>query len=443
MSNIDDPTNLTHLSDLVNQYVVSKNLDLEAIERDMIGTTGTKKLPNIDPNTAYGSTVSELAREIGINLNNNLNMENFDEPYTRSISKQKDVVAPAKQTYTETYNNNEFDEIDELDNTNMIATTNDTVNDPGSLVETLKQQYSENKIEAPDVYNNSPRKSPESTVKKQPLRARNIEHNYYDQQYQQYQPDNNYQNENYYQQPAQPQSYQQPYPQQYPQPYPQQYQNQQYQNQQYYDPNRFDPNYYSTNNGPDPYRSQLTNAMQAYSGMIDDQTMIKEQEEDTKSILLEDIDELKFELEDDGVDISRIPEVDQDSPLADVQKVHKMYKVKYIRRRYNDFGHEIILAGAQGLGYIFDGSRKIGPYKPNLVGWHNEVRTKLRRMRYETATIVSGIVQEYNIGPFSRLLFELVPSAVIYSNSKKNQHGQTNYTVDQYSQAIGELRDTV
>ena len=118
-----------------------------------------------------------------------------------------------------------------------------------------------------------------------------------------------------------------------------------------------------------------------------------------------------------------------------------MLRMKYIRRRYNHFGHELILAGAYGLGYIFDGKRKVGPYQPDLNGWHNEVRTKLRRMRYETATIVSDIVREYNIGPFSRLLLELVPSAVIYSNLRHSQHGQNNYTVDQMSDAINELRD--
>ena len=91
--------------------------------------------------------------------------------------------------------------------------------------------------------------------------------------------------------------------------------------------------------------------------------------------------------------------------------------------------------------YILDGKRKIGPYQPDLGGWHNEVRTKLRRMRYETATIVSDIVREYNVGPFSRLLLELVPSAVIYSNMRRSQHGQNNYTVDQMSDAINELRD--
>jgi hypothetical protein len=422
--NINDPTNLTHLSDLVNQYTVNKNLDLEAIEKDMIGSSGVRRAPEVDPTDAFRSAMNELTQDIGINLEGNVNFGSFDEPpqIRRTPKNQPEIQ-------------NE-DYVDELDEINEAATTNQPYQEPdqsNDFFDTIRNDYGTTGIEPVDNLYDNDRATPQrrSPVKKEPLRARNL------------QPQNPYQNQYQPQDPYQ-QQYQDPYQQQYQDPY-QNDMNYGYQPNQAYDPNRYNPNYYdSGGQGYDPRRDQLNNVMNAYGGgMLDEQSLKKEQEEDTKSILLEDIDELKFELEDDGVDISRVPEVDQDSPLSDVQKVHKMYRVKYIRRRYNDFGHEIILAGAQGLGYIFDGERKVGPYKPNLSGWDSEVRTKLRRMRYETATIVSDIVQEYNIGPVSRLFFELIPSAVLYSNHKRNNHGSQNYSIDAVSQAIGELRETV
>ena len=397
--NIHDTSNLTHLSDLVNKYAVNKNLDIDAIEKDMIGVSSNRK-PGVSPMESYKSTLSDLQHEIGITIpdndigdNDEIEGEPVDSPvvYKSQFTQQHQAEQQEQEPSQEIYEDSNF--------LSHIAGPTET---------------------EPPVLSNlypSPADRPKQTTRPQPLRERTQapqQPQYQQQQY--YPPQNNF--------GAQPQNQTQ---------------------QPYYDQNRYDPNRYDA----EQYRTvepntqeQFNNVMQNYSGtQLDELSVKKEQEEDTKSILLEDIDEIKLELEDDNVDISRIPEVDQDSPLADVQKVHKMLRVKYIRRRYNDFGHEIILAGAQGLGYVFDGTYEIGPFKPNFNGWHNEVRTKLRRMRYETATIVSNVVQEYNIGPFSRLLFELIPSMAIYSNMKKNQHGQSNYSMDQVSQAISELRE--
>lgn len=189
--------------------------------------------------------------------------------------------------------------------------------------------------------------------------------------------------------------------------------------------------------GNDDY---LDDVMRTYSGENSDVNFEREHEEDMKAILLEDIDELRAELATDGVDLSRIPIVNQDSPMNLVKSVHQILRKKYDRKRCNTLGNEVILAGAQGLGYLFDGKRRIGPYAPCLEGWHNTVRPKLRRMRYETSTIVSGIMQEYNIGPIGRLLLELVPSAFLYSNMRKEQSGKSNYSPTQMSDAFDDLR---
>jgi len=398
--NIHDTSNLTHLSDLVNKYAVNKNLDIDAIEKDMIGTSSNRK-PNVSPMESYKSTLSDLQHEIGINIQDNDiadnqgNEEIEGEPVDSPVL-YKSQFAPQQKRDEAEHNSHDSQEIYE-DSNFLSHIAGPTESEPPVLSNLYPSPAEQPK---PQIHRQS-----------QPLRER-------------------------YSGPPAPQ-----YQQNYSGPQAPQYQQNYYQAPTpNYDPNRYDAEQYRQNE-PNT-QEQFNNVLQNYSGtQLDELSIKKEQEEDTKSILLEDIDEIKLELEDDNVDISRIPEVDQDSPLADVQKVHKMLRVKYIRRRYNDFGHEIILAGAQGLGYVFDGTYEIGPFKPNFNGWHNEVRTKLRRMRYETATIVSNVVQEYNIGPFSRLLFELIPSMVIYSNMKKNQHGQSNYSMDQVSQAISELRE--
>lgn len=184
----------------------------------------------------------------------------------------------------------------------------------------------------------------------------------------------------------------------------------------------------------------INEALRAYGGNSKDIDVEQENEEEMKSILLEDIDELRQELESTGVNVQRIPEVTTDSALEDIQKIHKILRRKYDRNRCNSFGTELILATAQGLEYAFDGKRKWGPYCPDLTGWHNTIRPKLRRMRYETSTIVSGIMQEYNIGPTARILLELVPSAFLYSKMRKEQHGKPNYSPDQMSEAYDDLR---
>lgn len=195
--------------------------------------------------------------------------------------------------------------------------------------------------------------------------------------------------------------------------------------------------------GPAPPGSReehLDEALRAYSGYDKEIDVDRENDEDTKGILLEDIDELRNELDSNGQNIQRIPEVTSDSSLDDIKKVHNILRRKYDRNRCNSFGTELILATAQGLEYAFDGKRKWGPYSPDLTGWHNTIRPKLRRMRYETSTIVSGIMQEYNIGPTARILLELVPSAFLYSKMRKEQHGKANYSPDAMSEAYDDLR---
>lgn len=186
----------------------------------------------------------------------------------------------------------------------------------------------------------------------------------------------------------------------------------------------------------------IDHAASTYSPQNSD-FMSREDEEEKKCLMLDDIDHLRTELQDeDNIDLSRIPEVTSDSSFSEVEKVLKTLRRKYDRLRNNTFGNEIIIAAAQALEFVFDGERQFGKYRaPDLTGWHNTIRVKLRRMKYETSTITSETMDKLNVGPLGRLLMELGPSAFLHSKMKSDQHGKKTYTRDQMAKAHEDLRE--
>lgn len=149
----------------------------------------------------------------------------------------------------------------------------------------------------------------------------------------------------------------------------------------------------------------------------------KEKREDMKCAMLAEIDLLLEALADEDIDTTRIPKVDQHSPYEEVESVLRILRHKNDHVRYRSFAEEFILFGAYGLEELFDGKRMwFGRYSPDLTGWHNQVNVKLKRMRHDTGQLMSGVMQDYNIGPGARVLLELVPNMVLYSKMRKQQH---------------------
>jgi len=156
----------------------------------------------------------------------------------------------------------------------------------------------------------------------------------------------------------------------------------------------------------------------------------KEKREDEKTIMLSEIDELRSVLEQGDIDISRVVLVDERSDYAEVEAVLRMLRHKNDRGRYCSFADEVVLFGAHALEELFDGKRTyFGRYKPDLTGWHNNVNTKLRRMRHDTGQIVGDVMRDYNIGPGMRILLELLPNMVLYSKMRRQQHSQPSLDI--------------
>lgn len=166
-----------------------------------------------------------------------------------------------------------------------------------------------------------------------------------------------------------------------------------------------------------PVVTHAQEALQAYSGDINMQEEMIEAEriEEDKERMLMDIEDIRAELEDDGVDVSRIPIVNSDTHPSVVTKVYNQIKRKYNRSRCEDLGSNIFLSTATLVEMVFDGKKSYFGYKPNMDGWSRTVRSKMRRMRYEQSTIISNALDYYNIGPIGRIGLELIPSAFLHS----------------------------
>ena len=167
----------------------------------------------------------------------------------------------------------------------------------------------------------------------------------------------------------------------------------------------------------------------------------KEKDDDDKSSLFEQIDMLKTTLEDEGINISGVPDVNKHSSIKDVQNVYKILRLKNDRNRYCSFAEELILAGAYGLEYVFDGNKEWFGRKPDLIGWPDTVKVKLRRMRYETSTFVQDVMQEYNMSSGVRLALELLPSMFLYSRNRRISQNDNLISDSEYKNAINNLNN--
>jgi hypothetical protein len=167
-------------------------------------------------------------------------------------------------------------------------------------------------------------------------------------------------------------------------------------------------------------------------------SMKSEEIQDYKINLLEEIDDLKFALEQiDPRVVERIPTVNVDSTTREIEEVVKILRIKHDRYRYSTIADELLLMGVQGIEEVFNGKNVIlGRWQPNLTGWHTHVKVKLRRMRHDTSSIVGGTVREMGLGPIPRILLELIPNAFLYSNRNKTAYGQKTIR-ENVDQSIG------
>lgn len=152
-------------------------------------------------------------------------------------------------------------------------------------------------------------------------------------------------------------------------------------------------------------------------------SMQHDREQDLKASKLEQIEQLKETLREDGFSAETIATPNIQSSMEEIDVVLRTLRHKNDRHRCSSLAEEVVLGAAEMVEYAFDGTTVVPftNYKPNYSGYHNTVLVKLHRMRHETATVVSNIVQHYDIGPMARILIELIPSLLMYPRQQQQQ----------------------
>jgi len=164
-----------------------------------------------------------------------------------------------------------------------------------------------------------------------------------------------------------------------------------------------------------------------------------ELEEEEMAQIIEQIDTLRVDLADEEIDLSRIPEVSSSTTKKEAKAILRILRIKYNKSRYCDLFDEAILAGSYGLEKIFDGKNEWFGNKIDLTGWSETVKTKLKKIRPDTSTLVSNVVKDYDFGPLGRILFVLLPSLLFHSRSRRLKSNDNLSNDDQYRDALRKI----
>lgn len=166
-----------------------------------------------------------------------------------------------------------------------------------------------------------------------------------------------------------------------------------------------------------------------------------ENERDEKIALIEEIDMLIEILDEENIDISRIKKPSMETSIKEMHDIRRSLQLKNDRNRSRTLAEESFLTLAHGMEYAFDGKRDYFGRRPDLTGWPDTVNVKLRRMRFETSSFVSGVMRQYNMGPLTRIALELIPSMFIYSRMQKKKHNDDLFHSDEMNLALDRIRD--
>ena len=165
----------------------------------------------------------------------------------------------------------------------------------------------------------------------------------------------------------------------------------------------------------------------------------EELEEEEMAQIIEQIDTLRVDLADEEIDLSRIPEVSSSTTKKEAKAILRILRIKYNKSRYCDLFDEAILAGSYGLEKIFDGKNEWFGNKIDLTGWSETVKSKLKKIRPDTSTLVSNVVKDYDFGPLGRILFVLLPSLLFHSRSRRLKSNDNLSNDDQYRDALRKI----
>lgn len=152
--------------------------------------------------------------------------------------------------------------------------------------------------------------------------------------------------------------------------------------------------------------------------------------------LLADISSFRQELTTNDINIDDIPQVTERHSYQEILSIRNVLKHKVDRIIAGSLGETFLIEGAKMIGTIFNGERKIGPFRPHLAGWDATVRNKIARHRSSVANLSQGVLSTVGLNSDRSIILELLLSAVAYSN----MHSKKSLARDRYAEAAENLR---
>lgn len=169
----------------------------------------------------------------------------------------------------------------------------------------------------------------------------------------------------------------------------------------------------------------LRNMMSENEEMDDDFDITPERLEDNKSLMIEEIESLKNELYLENVKIDDRFNVTEHDSYEKIQDVWRKLKIKSQYKMYNTMFEDSVMLFAKGVEWTFDG--KDGGI--NMTGWPDALRPKLRKMRLETASFISDIMQEYRMSPGITIISQILMSGILWSVTNRKTTEENKKTI--------------
>lgn len=191
-------------------------------------------------------------------------------------------------------------------------------------------------------------------------------------------------------------------------------------------------------------RARLNNIFKTY-GITDNRSdetvrarVQRTHDEDNKIRLLTRIEKLKAILDSQGIETSHIT-ADENSEMSELKESFQRLYSKHNTARCSSLFNELMMAGAYQLENLFDGKKEWFGRKPDMVGFADTMKVKLRRIEYDTSEYMAEKFEDSKISPFWRIMLEILPSIFTYSYSRSNAKRNSVNMEAQYRDAQSEL----
>lgn len=188
------------------------------------------------------------------------------------------------------------------------------------------------------------------------------------------------------------------------------------------------------------YQDQIRHVMR--SVQVDPQAIdeiAEEKDSDDKLSMLQDIDVLRETLEAEGANLSSIQKVTEKNTLSEIQDVYKRLRLKDDTSRSTLLCEEIIQAACSGIESLCNGKNEWFGHKPDLTGWSETVKVKLKRLRCETTTAMRSVMSGWQMSGLMRVAIEIIPTMFIHSRNIKTINSDSLASSAEYQSAMSKI----